>query len=144
MSRALVQFGLSYAISDMIKNIQNTHATIKITYKQNINNKRFDSEIEKGLYRVLQELLSNIVKHAEATTAEIELVKNSNVLNVKIKDNGVGLVHNILEGKQSLGIGLKNVETRINYLSGSFIINESVKKGTEILIAIPTNKLLNA
>lgn len=143
MSRALIQFGLSYAINDMVNNIQKSHSSIKFNYKQNIGNQRFDSEIEKGLYRVLQELISNIIKHSEATIASIEIIKDTNNLTIKVKDNGVGLTQHILKSNRSLGIGLKNIETRINYLSGSFIVNEKLKKGTEILIVIPTTKLIN-
>lgn len=143
MSRALVQFGLSYAINDMINNIQTTYANITFNYNQNIDNQRFTGEIEKGLYRVLQELISNIIKHSEATIASIEIVKNEYNLTVTIKDNGVGLTNKLIETNHSLGIGLKNIETRINYLSGSFIVNEKLKIGTEIQIVIPLNKLIN-
>lgn len=143
MSRALIQFGLSYSINDMINSIQTTHAQIKFNYKQNIDNQRFDSEIEKGLYRVLQELISNIIKHSEATSASIEIINDTNNLNIKVKDNGVGITNTILASNHSLGIGLKNIETRINYLSGSFNVNEKLKKGTEIQIIIPTTKTIN-
>ena len=143
MSRALIQFGLSYAINDMIHSIQTTHSQIKFNYKQNIDNQRFDGEIEKGLYRVLQELISNIIKHSESTTASIEIINDTYNLNIKVKDNGVGITNTILASNHSLGIGLKNIETRINYLSGSFNVNEKLKKGTEIQIVIPTTKLIN-
>ena len=107
MSRALIQFGLSHAINDIINDIKKSHSCIKFNYKQNIDNQRFDSEIEKGLYRVLQELISNIIKHSEASAASIEIIKDTYNLNIKVKDNGVGLTNQILESNHSLGIGLK-------------------------------------
>jgi len=144
MSRALVQFGLSFAINDIISNLESTQTAIKFKYIQNINEQRFDEEIEKGLYRVLQELISNIIKHSEATTAEIKIIKKGKNIQITVKDNGVGILNNILDPNKSLGIGLKNIETRINYLSGSFIVNENNENGTEFNITVPTNTLVIA
>lgn len=140
MSRVLNQFGLAYAVNDMIKNNKLSDKNIIIEYIQNIDEERFDGEIEKGLYRVLQELTSNIFKHSEATEAKIEILKINNELNLKVTDNGVGVVREGKAYNSQLGIGLKNIETRIHYLSGTFCINEKVKKGTEINIMVPVVK----
>lgn len=140
MSRVLNQFGLAYSIKDMLKNNEIAERKIKFDYVQNINEERFGGELEKGLYRVLQELTSNIVKHSEATCAKIEILKKGKNLHIRVTDNGVGIKNNILKPTTKLGIGLKNIETRINYLSGSFLINQEYKNGTEIIIVVPIIK----
>lgn len=136
MSRALIHFGLNYAINDIINNINSIH-NIRFEYFQNIDKERFETEIEKGLYRILQELISNIIKHSEATSAEIRIEKINDRLHINVKDNGVGLNANILNPTKPMGIGIKNIETRITYLSGVFKINNQYKNGTEITMVVP-------
>ncbi|MCB9174132.1 MAG: PAS domain S-box protein [Flavobacteriales bacterium] len=140
MSRVLNQFGLAYSIKDMLKNNEIAERKIKFDYVQNINEERFGGELEKGLYRVLQELTSNIVKHSEATYAKIEILKKGKNLHIRVTDNGVGIMNNITKPTTKLGIGLKNIETRINYLSGLFSINQEYKNGSEIIIVVPIVK----
>ena len=128
----------------MISSLVSNQSKIKFNYIQNINNIRFEEEIEKGLYRVSQELISNIIKHSGATTAEVKIIKKAKKLHISFKDNGVGISKSILNPEKPIGIGLKNIETRINYLSGTFMVNENINRGTEINIVVPLNTLVNA
>jgi len=67
------------------------------------------------------------------------MYEKDNLLIIKVKDDGIGL-SDVLNGKKLVqGIGLKNIETRITYLSGSFIINDKIEKGSEFLISVPIN-----
>lgn len=137
MSRTLVKFGLSKAIDNAINNIKQLNTSITIDFVSTVANKRYHEDIEKGLYRVVQELLSNLIKHSEATNAKIELKELNNFLKIIYTDNGVGICNKLLNPEKSFGIGLKNMETRVNFLMGSFLINEELTSGTEIKIEVP-------
>ena len=138
MTRVLAQFGLAQAIDDAINNVNMLDKSLVFTFKHNIEGVRFEGEQEKALYRVIQELITNILKHSKANKASINLNLDNNLLHIKVKDNGVGLFKN-LKNNGSKGIGLKNIETRLDYLSGTFKINEKVKNGTEVSIIVPVS-----
>ena len=135
MSRVLTKFGLLYAINEIVNNI-NTSQKLKINLKQNIDNIRFDEELEMGLYRTLQELINNIIKHSQAKNAALLINKKDNKLLVEIKDDGVGITKGFDNNPKSNGIGLKNMKSRIEYLGGKFIIDNTIKKGTKINIEL--------
>ncbi|MCB9360799.1 MAG: PAS domain S-box protein [Flavobacteriales bacterium] len=135
MSRVLTKFGLSYAITEIVNNI-NTSKRIKIKFIQNIDNIRFNEELEMGLYRTLQELTNNIIKHSKAKNASVQLIKKDNKLLVEIKDDGIGINKGIDNNPKSNGIGLKNMKSRIEYLGGKFTIDPKTKKGTKINIEL--------
>jgi len=135
MSRVLNRFGLAYAVNDIVNNINATQK-IDFTFKHNIENKRFNEEVEMGLYRTLQELTNNITKHAQATQASLTIAEKAGRLEVEIKDNGVGIERGTINNKNKAGIGLKNMNSRIQYLGGTFIINDKIKKGTKINISL--------
>ncbi len=138
MTRVLAQFGLAQAIEDAISNVNLLDRAIDFEFRHNIENLRFEGEQEKALYRIIQELITNILKHSKATKALIELNLENNLLHIKVKDNGVGMLVDF-KNEETKGIGLKNIETRLDYLSGTFIINEKVTKGTEINITVPVS-----
>jgi signal transduction histidine kinase len=86
------------------------------------------------LYRITQEVLSNIIKHADATKVNIQLHYTANELNLEITDNGCGFDINTNEK----GNGLNNIQKRAQSLNGeAFIISKS-GTGTTITIKIPT------
>lgn len=138
MTRVLAQFGLAQAIDDAINNVNMFDKSLVFTFNHNIEGIRFEGEQEKALYRVVQELITNILKHSKASKASINLNLDNNLLYIEVKDNGVGLFNN-LKNNSSKGIGLKNIETRLDYLSGTFKINEKIKNGTKINIVVPVS-----
>jgi signal transduction histidine kinase len=87
---------------------------------------------EISLYRICNELLYNIVKHANATEAMLNLIEENGNLELIVEDNGKGIDPN----KKSEGIGLRNIRERINYLKGELSI-DSNSSGTTTLIKIP-------
>jgi PAS domain S-box-containing protein len=133
MGRALIQNGLIYAIKDILRTV-NVNKRIEFNIKQNIDKTRFDSEVEIGIYRTLQELIKNIIKHSNATKAVIEVNLKKNEILIMVKDNGVGISLKDLVNKK--GIGLRNMKSRIDYLGGKFVWDENIKKGTKVNINI--------
>ncbi|WP_308006417.1 ATP-binding protein, partial [uncultured Chryseobacterium sp.] len=87
------------------------------------------SEIKKiNLYRILQELLNNISRHAKATEVELSVNRDLNDINIFITDNGVGFSMN------EKGVGLKNIQDRLEIISGEINIQSTKDKGTTVII----------
>ncbi|MBB4119595.1 signal transduction histidine kinase [Mesonia hippocampi] len=89
-------------------------------------------QILAHVYRIIQELLNNIAKHAKATEIEIQLTKHKDYLNLVVSDNGVGFTP-----KKKPGIGIRNIQERIEKLKGTIEIDSSAQSGTSIAIDIP-------
>jgi len=79
-----------------------------------------------NLYRIIQELIKNVVQHANASKVTVQLLINESVLIVSVEDNGTGFDIN----KQQEGIGLQNIQTRVSSLDGTFVLDSTPGKGT--------------
>lgn len=93
------------------------------------------------LFRIVQEGLQNIIKHANATSIDIGLSYQSNLLLLEIRDDGVGFALNHGNG-QSIGIGLQNMKQRMSLINGSMELQTVVGKGTFIQLKMPYEKLV--
>lgn len=98
-----------------------------------------DDEIATSLFRILQESLTNVIRHANATHVLIELDREDDRLVMKITDNGVGIYPDSLKSANSFG--LVGVEERIHALSGEFRIDSARGEGTTLTIYIPVDPL---
>ena len=98
-------------------------------------NKRIDNTVELLLFRIIQELATNCIKHAQASEVNIYINQYDNEINVMVEDNGKGFTKET--NKTTDGIGLKNMERKIEQLSGSFTIDSKLGKGTTIIIDLP-------
>lgn len=96
----------------------------------------FTVDDEKGLiiFRVIQEVLNNITKHANASEIQIEMRQSGKKSEIRIADNGKGFDVSKLENG---GIGLKNITDRISIVGGNLIITSGIGKGTEVKILLP-------
>ncbi len=99
-------------------------------------NERLENTIEVMLFRMIQELCTNIIKHSEATEVNIYLTQhNNNELNIIIEDNGIGF--DPKNAVSTSGIGLKSIEKKVEQMNGTFTIDSIVSKGTTIIIDLP-------
>lgn len=99
-------------------------------------NERLDNTIEVSLFRMIQELCTNIIKHSEATEVNIYLTQGTpQEINIIIEDNGKGFNPEIIESLS--GIGLKNMEKKVEQMGGTFTIDSVINKGTSIIIDLP-------
>lgn len=89
------------------------------------------------LYRILQEIILNTVKHAHATELNIEFSKEGDQLLIRTADNGVGYDAYEVRSKNKMGLGLLGIQSRIEYLNGTIVISDEIKKGTRYNIRIP-------
>lgn len=92
-------------------------------------------EIAFHIFRVVQELVQNVIRHSAATEAIVQLSYNEGMLSLTVEDNGKGFDTHL--SKQQKGIGLKNVESRIKSLHGKTDIQSAPGKGTSVFIEVP-------
>lgn len=134
LSGVLVQFGLVPALQEMAESIESS-SEIKVKVIAFGLDERLENTAEIEIYRIIQELVSNILKHARATEVVIQLTRQKELLNIMVEDNGQGF--NITEIKTFKGIGLKNMAYRTERINGSFNIDSYPGKGTTAIIEIP-------
>lgn len=135
MPNALLKSGLASAVKEFIDKIDNR--IIKVTLHTEGLNDRIDNNIETVLYRVLQECVNNVLKHSGANHLDISIIKDEDGIAATIDDNGKGF--DLTKRKQTDGIGLKNMTSRINYLKGTIDFDSSPGKGTLVAIHVPVS-----
>lgn len=130
--RSVATMGLESSLRQMCEQIKKlTALDLKFRYiggEQEISHKTIHS-----LYRIAQEAVQNVVKHAQASDASIQVFQGRNFIELKVEDNGKGFVSE----STSDGQGLKNMEERVSLLGGRFQIYSEVGNGTSLIINIP-------
>ena len=129
----LLKSGLATAVRDFINKID--ARKLKINLETFGLQERLDQNVETVLYRVIQETVNNVIKHAGANSLDIQLTKDEEGINAMIEDNGKGFDTNQLE--QFEGIGLKNIRSRVEYLKGTVDFSSTPGAGTLVAIYIP-------
>jgi signal transduction histidine kinase len=134
MPNALLMQGLVSAVREFVNRLSLT-GKIKVSLDVANLDERLPQLTETVLYRVLQELVGNIIKHSEATQVQIQLIRNDNELTMVVEDDGRGFdTTNISSFK---GIGLKNIISRIDFLNGQVNFDSGSNSGTTVIIEIP-------
>jgi two-component system NarL family sensor kinase len=134
MPEALVKFGLDTALKDFCNDI-NQSGALKINYQSiGLENGGIEQTIAITIYRIVQELINNTMKHAAATTAIVQVTKSNNQIAVTVEDNGKGFDAEILKGAR--GIGWTNIKSLVDFLKGKLDINSQEGKGTSVLIEL--------
>ncbi|MBI2281894.1 MAG: sensor histidine kinase [Bacteroidetes bacterium] len=130
MPSALIRLGLIPAITELVNNV-NSAKGIKIDFESNVDSSLGQS-LDITIYRVVQEILNNMIKHAKANHINISIKKNDDDLAISMTDNGVGFNTNELE--ESKGLGWKNIFSRVSMLDGSIKLESELQKGTMVFI----------
>ncbi len=130
----LNSISLVMAINQEIERL-NRLEFIKATLSVVGNEKPLKSDVEIVFFRIMQEFLSNTIKHAKATTLDIELKFCENKLRIWAKDNGTGIPEN---KKNHNGMGLKNIIDRAELVGAHATITSAKDKGTELTIVYNT------
>jgi signal transduction histidine kinase len=135
MPETLVKFGLDTALKDFCNEI-NQGGALKVNYQSiGLDGAVIDQTTAITLYRIVQELLNNTMKHASARNVIVQVSRTDNILSVTVEDDGKGFDTSIL--KQSKGIGWSNIQSRVEFLKGKFDVNSQKEKGTSVLIELP-------
>jgi signal transduction histidine kinase len=134
MPEALTRFGLDTALKDFCNSVDQSGA-LRLTYQSfGVNETVIPDVVSAAVYRIIQELVNNILKHADATTALVQLIRNNDTLSIAVEDNGKGFDPAILENNS--GMGYLSLKNRVAYLKGTIDIQTSAGKGTSINIEI--------
>ncbi len=131
MPEMLTKFGLDEAVKEYCNTINVTKLLI-VKYQSLGMDERLDKSIEIIIYRIMQELLNNTMKHAGATEVFVQLIKEGGRLNIVVEDNGKGFDTSLVENNK--GAGLVNIRSRVDYLKGRLDIHAEPGKGTLINI----------
>ncbi|MBI4646967.1 MAG: sensor histidine kinase [Bacteroidia bacterium] len=135
MPGALIKLGLIPAVKELVSKI-NKSKKLVVEFNAQCFTQRLDESTEIALYRIIQEIMNNIIKHAEAEKVNIEILKNNNAVTLIINDNGKGF--DISKIEKSSGIGWKNIFSRVSFLNGSINIDSKHNEGTTINIILCT------
>ena len=134
MPEALVKFGLDTALNDFCNDINQTGA-LKVTYQSiGLGQASVQSTNAITIYRIVQELINNIMKHAAAKSAIVQVSKTDEEIAITVEDDGKGFDPEILKDRQ--GMGWSNILGRVNYLKGKVDVRSDWGKGTSVHIEI--------
>ena len=116
------------------------HTDIKIDFFNRNVPKRFDKEKELAIYRIVQEALNNVTKHAKAKNVYVSLLKKGEVISLSVEDDGVGFDSDkeIKITKRKSQLGLLIIQERAIQLGGKFTMESQPGKGTHLLVEIPS------
>jgi signal transduction histidine kinase len=134
MPEALVKFGLDTALKDFCNDI-NQSGALKVNYQSiGMENAAVDQTMAISIYRIVQELINNTMKHAAAKTAIVQVTKSNGQLAITVEDDGKGFDPVILQ--QARGIGWTNIQSRIDFLKGTMDVQSANGKGTSVHIEL--------
>ncbi len=133
--------GLVPAVRSLCDDFQRK-TLLEIRFESKLGPKRLGDTVELTLYRIIQEALSNIERHAGASEALLSLGMDGKQINLSIRDNGKGMESTSMRLKttRKMGMGLLNMRERTAYLGGTFLIRSPEGKGTEICARIPIDR----
>lgn len=133
MPEALVKFGLDDALRDFCNSIQSSSNCL-VDYQKLGENRKINTTAETFVYRIIQELVNNAVKHAQAKEILVQLSFTNNKIAITVEDNGKGYDTTIVKNQK--GDGLNNIDYRVQYLNGTIDTVTSPNKGTSINIEL--------
>jgi len=134
MPNTLLRKGLRAALEEFIENSRQAYRLpVKFICDQEL---QLDQNKEINLYRIVQEIMHNTIKHAKASMLIIKISTQDNRLFLMSADNGIGFDY-ISKNHDNLGLGLRNLQSRTEVMGGEFTCNAEPGKGTAYTIEIP-------
>ena len=144
MPSVLEDFGLAPALQLLCEQF-GSRSNVKVQYQTYGLNERFEPQLEIGLYRIVQESLNNVAKHAQATEISLQVIRHAGGLRLVIEDNGKGItIHpHIVRMTGKGGMGLVGMRERAASFGGTFTLDSTPNNGTMIVVEIPLLKADN-
>jgi signal transduction histidine kinase len=133
MPDILVKFGLDEALKEFCCSIE-TSTGIDVIYQQLGEDRKLSPQAEITIYRIVQELVNNALKHADAKQIIVQLTKNHVKAGVTVEDDGNGF--DVNDPLLKKGAGLINIMSRVDYFKGTLDINSQPGKGTSVNIEL--------
>ncbi|MHC6526987.1 cache domain-containing protein [Vibrio proteolyticus] len=138
---ALDDIGLEAALTTLLQDFK-SHSGIEIDIHFETQDQRLKSEVATTLYRVVQESLNNVEKHSLATKVSVILQQLGSLLQLMVRDDGVGFNPNDVLARR--GIGLRNMRERVEFIGGEFDIISEPGFGTEMTVLLNLDGLVYA
>ncbi len=132
MPPSLEKLGLSFALEEMVNWINKSNQ-IQIGFTNHGEPFRFDVKKELAVFRIIQELVNNSLKHSNASQIDIKIRFTKKYMAVSVADNGVGFS---IEKLESTGLGLKNLESRTELIGGNYKMKSFPGTGTHAVIKL--------
>lgn len=133
MPESILKFGLDGAIKEFLQSIYSEN--LNIIYQSYHIEKGLNKQLDISVYRIIQELVNNAIKHSNAAEILVQIRKDDQLLLIDVEDNGKGFGYNP-DSKES-GMGLAGITSRVNYWKGSLNIESDKSSGTSVHIEIP-------
>lgn len=134
MPRSISDLGLARSVETLVESMNESTETTNFEFRQNIENETIkNDEIIITLYRVLQEALNNVVKYAEASQVNVQLLKHEDILTMTVEDNGIGFDTNSTD-KNSFGIN--SMSNRLDAIEGFLEIDSKIGTGTFLIAEV--------
>ncbi len=133
MPETLLKFGLYAALKDYCSSMNSNR--LKVTLQFYGSDKGISTNQQVTMYRVIQELINNAIKHARASEVLVQYMREGNIIDITVEDNGVGMDKEVLENEAS-GMGLANLRTRVAYLNGDLDFQTVENEGTTVNVHI--------
>jgi len=132
----LKDLGLAAAVRDIVEKInQSGKLLIRLVSFQNLEEEKISPDIKLALFRIIQEKISNVLKHAHATELKISLSVYDGRIQVVLTDNGRGFDEKAVKK----GMGLNNIQNRVEYYKGSIQLKTAPGEGCELRVELPCN-----
>ena len=136
MPEALVKFGLDTALKDFCNDISQSGALLVNYQSIGLEKIVIEQTTAIAIYRIVQELINNTMKHAAAKTAIVQVSKINADISITVEDDGKGFNPLILQGAK--GMGWSNIQSRVEYLKGILDVQSEPGKGTSVHIELNT------
>jgi two-component system, NarL family, sensor kinase len=128
-----LQFGIGPALNELKYKVEMSNSTrVNLNIEESNSIENFDKEIQINVYRIVQEVIGNMIKHANASEVTISLSHKDSGHLLLLSDNGVGM--NADQIDKSNGIGWKNIKARVQVMNGKLDIRSNIGKGTQIAL----------
>jgi two-component system, NarL family, sensor kinase len=138
MPSSINEYGITGALNDLVESV-GISGNFQMIIEDNNKEQRYKEEFEINLFRILQEMINNTVKYAEADTIQISLDHSGDQLQLTYSDNGKGF-----DTAVRYGMGLKNIEARTKFYKGSYMLSTAPGKGTRYYLNFKNKDILNA
>lgn len=131
---SLAKYGIAAAIRDYCTSI-NKSGELKVVFQSmNADDVKPDLTVSNTIFRIVQELLNNVLRHAQAQQAIVQLSRESNTLSITVEDDGRGF--DLSVSAKEDGMGWCNIRNRVKFLKGQMDIQSSPGNGTYVHVAI--------
>ncbi len=134
-SGVIAKNGLLPAVAKLAENASGANS-LKFEVQSHGLEERIDNSLEISIFRIIQELVTNVIKHANATKGIIHLTNHEDSINIMVEDNGKGFNPNQVT-KTNKGMGISSIDKRVEHLDGKLTIESEKFKGTTVIIDIP-------